>query len=302
MRNLESIGTLLKKCREQKGLTLKDIENITKIRTKYIEAIEQDNFEVIPGEVYVKGFIRSYADSLGLDGNVLVQHYKELKLHQMHQNQQEDKLDEKNNVQTANNSNYYKERRQKRRKQLKNVKQHRIILFIILLIITLILITPIIWRKVLKNNWQQQFSTNQQEQKNIQKNIGNQDSDLDSNSGNDLIETQSPPSSIQPSVGLLEESSKIKKYLLFNERPVIIISATERPCWYEISLNGKTISSSTIEPEKQVSFDAIELKNTGEELKLVLGDPGAVEITINNYDLGVPGKDGMPITLYFKKE
>lgn len=75
---MKEIGELLRNTRLEKGLSLKDIQMETKIRQKYLEALEQGDFKVIPGEVYLKGFLRCYASALGLDGLELVERYKAL--------------------------------------------------------------------------------------------------------------------------------------------------------------------------------------------------------------------------------
>ncbi len=72
-----SIGEELRQAREQMGASLKNVENETKIRTKYINAMENDAFDVLPEKVYVKGFLRTYARFLGLDGDTLVSRYEE---------------------------------------------------------------------------------------------------------------------------------------------------------------------------------------------------------------------------------
>lgn len=64
-----SIGEELRKVREEQGLTLKEVQEKIKIRTKYLEAIENEEFDKIPGEAYAKAFIKGYANILGLDGN-----------------------------------------------------------------------------------------------------------------------------------------------------------------------------------------------------------------------------------------
>ena len=74
---MPQVGERLRQERERKNLTLKDVENALNIRTAYLQAIEEDRFEVIPGEVYVKGFIRNYGNFLGLDGSQLVAMYRE---------------------------------------------------------------------------------------------------------------------------------------------------------------------------------------------------------------------------------
>lgn len=76
MDNEKSIGTILKEKRESKGLTLMDIEKGTSIRSRYLEAVENDEYDKTPGGVFLKGIIRNYGDFLGLDGLELLKQYK----------------------------------------------------------------------------------------------------------------------------------------------------------------------------------------------------------------------------------
>jgi len=72
------VGDILRAAREKKGLTFKDVENETSIRSLYIESIEKGDYGALPGAVYTKGFIRNYATMLGLDSDaVLKQYYDE---------------------------------------------------------------------------------------------------------------------------------------------------------------------------------------------------------------------------------
>ena len=70
------IGELLQSEREKKGLSLNDVENATKIRARYIQALETEKFEIIPGEVYRLGFLRNYARLLNLDPEAMIVRYK----------------------------------------------------------------------------------------------------------------------------------------------------------------------------------------------------------------------------------
>lgn len=74
---LASIGQKLRQAREAKGLTLHDVQQETKIRERYLEAIEADLPEELPAAVYVRGFIRSYARLVGLDPDEAVRLYIE---------------------------------------------------------------------------------------------------------------------------------------------------------------------------------------------------------------------------------
>ena len=72
-----SIGAALYEAREKKEQSIKDAEKETKIRAKYLEALEQNKFELIPGDAYVKIFIREYANFLDIDPNPLIKEYDE---------------------------------------------------------------------------------------------------------------------------------------------------------------------------------------------------------------------------------
>jgi len=69
------IGNSLREARLRQNLDFPRIEEGTKIRGKYIQALEAERFEVLPGDTYVKGFLRTYAEYLGLDGQLYVDEY-----------------------------------------------------------------------------------------------------------------------------------------------------------------------------------------------------------------------------------
>jgi cytoskeletal protein RodZ len=69
------IGNSLRDARVRKGLELTELEAETKIRAKYLRALEEEEFDALPGESYVKGFLRTYAERLGLDGQLYVDEY-----------------------------------------------------------------------------------------------------------------------------------------------------------------------------------------------------------------------------------
>ncbi|HLO02889.1 MAG TPA: helix-turn-helix domain-containing protein [Symbiobacteriaceae bacterium] len=74
---MHEIGQQLRAAREAREISLEQAEEETKIRKKYLQALEDETPAVIPGDVYVRGFLRSYANWLGLDGPHLVELYKE---------------------------------------------------------------------------------------------------------------------------------------------------------------------------------------------------------------------------------
>jgi cytoskeletal protein RodZ len=77
---VEKIGERLRNARELKKLSIKDIAKETNISYRYLEAIEDEEFEKIPGETYIIGFLRTYAEFLKMDGDEIVQGYKGYKI------------------------------------------------------------------------------------------------------------------------------------------------------------------------------------------------------------------------------
>ena len=69
------IGNSLREARLRQGFELPRVEADTKIRAKYLRALEEEHFEMLPGDTYVKGFLRTYAEYLGLDGQLYVDEY-----------------------------------------------------------------------------------------------------------------------------------------------------------------------------------------------------------------------------------
>jgi cytoskeletal protein RodZ len=69
------IGGSLREARLKRGLTPADVQKAIRIRDRYLQALEEERWEILPGDAYVKGFLRTYADYLGLDGNLYVDEY-----------------------------------------------------------------------------------------------------------------------------------------------------------------------------------------------------------------------------------
>lgn len=70
------VGTILHQARNRRKFELSEVEAATRIRLRYLSAIENEEWDVLPGGVYTRGFIRTYASFLGLDGERLVADYR----------------------------------------------------------------------------------------------------------------------------------------------------------------------------------------------------------------------------------
>jgi transcriptional regulator with XRE-family HTH domain len=73
---MPGIGETLREARMRQRLDIADVEDRTKIRAKYLRALENEEFGMLPGPTFVKTFLRTYAEMLGLDPHVLVEEYR----------------------------------------------------------------------------------------------------------------------------------------------------------------------------------------------------------------------------------
>ena len=69
------IGESLREARTRRGLTPADVHKAIRIRERYLTALEEERWEMLPGEAYVRGFLKTYADFLGLEGNLYLDEY-----------------------------------------------------------------------------------------------------------------------------------------------------------------------------------------------------------------------------------
>lgn len=84
---MKEIGAKYRQAREEKNLTIESIAEQTKIQKRFLRAIEEGSWDIIPGEVYLRGFLRTYADILDMDAREILSIYD-------HQREEEARLEE----------------------------------------------------------------------------------------------------------------------------------------------------------------------------------------------------------------
>jgi cytoskeletal protein RodZ len=71
------IGASLREAREQRGLSREEVQRSLRIRERHLTALEDERWQLLPGEAYAKGFLFTYAEHLGLNGTLYVDEYNE---------------------------------------------------------------------------------------------------------------------------------------------------------------------------------------------------------------------------------
>ena len=78
--NAFAIGEQLKTAREARGLSIEYVADETNIARRYIAAMENEDFSVFPGEPYIIGFLRNYAEYLGLESAAIIQAFRGIRI------------------------------------------------------------------------------------------------------------------------------------------------------------------------------------------------------------------------------
>lgn len=73
---MKTVGSILKEAREAKHLTLENVEEATKIRVRFLEAIEVDDYSSLPSLAYAKGFVKNYAEFLGIPSATILAFFR----------------------------------------------------------------------------------------------------------------------------------------------------------------------------------------------------------------------------------
>jgi len=80
IRSSQTLGEKLRRARKKKGVDLLDAELETKVRAKYLESLELEDFDFLPNDIYVKGFLTAYCEYLGLDSEKMLKLYRQQQL------------------------------------------------------------------------------------------------------------------------------------------------------------------------------------------------------------------------------
>ena len=248
------VGELLKEQRESRNLSLSQVEEETKIRRKYLEALEEENYKLIPGKVYVKGFMRTYATFLGLNAAELLQEYEITALDL-----------------TPINEGIPSRKKTKRKKQNNfnfqwNPKYNKFLAMIGAII--LLVAFANLWHAVLGDT-----ARDEPKQDDILKERTEDPAGLDESYDAADDEAQRPggdPAEAEE----VEEEPAIKGVS-------IALDATNGRSWVRVRVDGEEVFSGILESGETESFAG------DDSINIRLGNPGAIEITLNGENIGI---------------
>jgi len=268
------IGPALEKARTDQGLSLEEVEQATKIRKRYLVGLEREDYGMLPDAVYVQGFLKTYANYLGLDGDEMSQEFRssrrprrerQLSYAQPPRSDFEQPLINPGGVTGA------------RRRRISGGT-------ILTIIVAVLVLALVIGGLYFIGRGSQAFSETNPSETDPSEPAQEEPSPSEPSD-------QAPGQDAEPDTEITREpvpettSEAASPKTLRAE-----VHVEERPSWLEIRADGSTSFAQIAEPGFSETFEA------ERELSVTTGDAGAVRVKVNGQDVGVLGESGQVLT------
>ncbi len=277
--NLTDIGKTIRAQREKLNLSIKDVQDQTKIRSKYLAAIEMGNDKIAPGEAYFRVFLKSYADFLGLDGSAFARIHREMT--DTRDRRKPSIMAETSTVQVKIQT----------RKQVRRSRRKRDLTILMKSIILLVVIVGVVFGGMkLFKHFRIIHSANQDRN--------------DDKNGNDLVQPPQPDhdgsvddSAIDTQIIRTDPTAEVTVFET-NETPLNVVletlSGKDNNCWIQIKADDEMIMERTMDPGESVKATAENL------IEIIAGKPWVLTLELNDQDLGIAGSYGPVKNLIFR--
>lgn len=272
---MQGIGEILKKTREEQGISLDEVAEATKIRSKYLRALEEEQFDALPGDVYAKGFATAYLKYLGIKDRPDVLEVMKPKVKEPEKPVQEE-------PETPYKLAVTPKRKQKaeRFEETPLNKNAKLIIILSLAAILLLFAVQGIYSKQMAalENPDEQIQQQVEEQQDEQQDEQNGEADV----------PQEPATPPEPEVPVYDSLEMRLEILNVNPN-------AKDQCWMQITVDGKVT-------ETTMSEGQIQDIKAAHSVQLNLGNAGVVKVTVNGQDLGTLGNQGQVVKKSFLLE
>lgn len=271
------LGRLLKAAREERGLTLDQLQDMTKIQKRYIEAIENEKFHLLPGSFYTRAFIRNIADNLQLNTEQLLKQYEGL-------------------LPSANSE---LDAVPRRRTKISGPSVFGKWVTTILLVAFIVLIFSIVYYFAVQNFPPKQESNKQGNSMDVIDKLGSKEPDKEEPEKPTEVEVTPPPEPPKPTLEYVEKIDSTYYYTISNVKQIeLTMKAEGGRCWYRVE-QGKDkgiVKEKILELGEEETFDLEGLSN----VYIRLGHTKAMQVLVNGELLDtseLPDASRLDITL-----
>ncbi|MER2174054.1 MAG: RodZ domain-containing protein [Carnobacterium sp.] len=271
MRQLNEIGEKLKEARKAKGYTLDDLQQMTKIQKRYLIAIEEGNYDVMPGKFYARAFIKQYADTVGLNGDQLLEEYTDAVPH-THDEEYVEKVSTDQTRVGKNTENVL----------LTKVQEY---LPTILIGIIAVAIIAAIYFAVIKTNNQGDEEMITKDSETISVSSADSAATEESETATESSETiASEESEEDQGIEILSSTGSATTYSVTgsSEGNTLTLTATGGDSWISVEADGTTIDAQLITDGSNLETEVPEGTSS---LLVIIGNAPATEVNLNGEDI-----------------
>lgn len=287
------VGDILRAEREKLGLTIKDVEAETSIRALYIDGIEKNDFDSLPSEVYVRGFVKNYATFLKLDADIILQQYRS-------ERPQNDDISQEsgNAVETGKSEKMFSSGEDFKERVHKSHRTQNILIVVLVVVIGFVGSIYYFFGDDTAKKPQQVAVTDTKEKTAPKQVDAVKPQAVAKESLSDKKETTPKQNANEQQKRQLEKKSADASSVQGTEKAVIagnvnVGAVFSERCWVQAVVDGKTVYEGTVQKGQSFNWAA------SERIFVVVGNAGAVEFSHNGKNLGKAGKDGEVIESTF---
>ena len=275
------IGEILREAREAKVLSLDDIQEVTKIQKRYLVAIEQNDFHVLPGRFYARAFIKEYALAVDLDPEIVLQGFDE------------DQIE----VETEETVQYSRLERTRRPKVAKSTSIFSMLpsIIVVILVIGIIFVAWTLYQRTALNSDMQVENPTETdeiirsvEEPESEEPLGS-DSEEDEEQSeepdvNEELEEEGNDSFSVVEVGTGNSPTSTLEFQYSGDSVNVTLNASDRSYVELKGDSGTTYFAATFEPNTEEQFDI----SNEERIYLNIGNASGLTVTINDVELEYP--------------
>ncbi len=275
---MNEIGEILKEARLDKGYTLDDLQQITKIQKRYLQAIEDGNPEVLPGQFYTRAFIKQYADIVGLDGEKLLD-----------ENISEASKEASEEYSGSDNVPPVRRKSSKRSGFLSDFSEYLPMVLIFLLVAAIFLVIYFAYRQLDGAGNSENSLINEENTEQVEAPVS--DETNEEAAGDEAENTEeaatddSEEEADEQTAEIAESTGAATTYTISGPHPeeqTVELAATDGDSWVSITVDGSTVEQGLIESGSTLSatFGA-----DVAQVDLVIGNAPVTEIRLNETTL-----------------
>lgn len=261
---MSELGDKLRDARLEKGYTIDDLQKITKIQKRYLTAIEEGRLDQLPGDFYVRAFVKQYADSVGLDSQALIEDY---------QSEIPKVQPEETPVQSPT---------VKKEALAPNLKRHWPQIVILAVVLIIVILICLVAAKVHKQNanpiptshQKVEQTTTKKPKRHAKKTVAKQSTKQTTANKNLVLKADAN----------VADHFTIQNWSQQSQHEVKL-QATSAQAWVAVRANGQTVWQGALQPNSE---QTVQLGSDLKQFQVQTGNAAVTKVLINDQNLPVP--------------